>query len=69
MNPINDEESTNGICDHCHQRIEVCECELHCQKCEDVMSRKHKCADDPRVCPDCGEPIDDCHCQPSGLYD
>jgi hypothetical protein len=67
---MNDVESTNGICDHCKLRIEACQCEdIHCQTCEDSMPRKHKCAEAPSVCPYCDEPIDDCHCQPSGHYD
>lgn len=66
---MNDDESTNGICDHCHERISVCECEITCQTCEDAMPRKHECVQESNVCPYCDEPIDDCHCQPSGHYD
>lgn len=68
MRNINEEDSTDGICDQCHKRIEVCECEdIHCGKCEDGMPRKHKCADEPTHCEYCDEPLEDCNCQPSWL--
>ena len=66
---MNEDESTNGICDHCNLSIKVCECEITCQKCEDSLLRRHKCVDDPAHCEYCGEDIDNCHCQPSGYYD
>ena len=68
MRYINEEDSTDGICDHWHKRIEVCKCEdIHCGKCEDGMPRKHKCADEPMHCEYCDEPREDCNCQPSWL--
>lgn len=66
---MNEDDSTGSICDHCQQSIKVCECEIICQSCEDAMPRQHKCAGEARVCPYCDEPLDDCHCQPSGHYD
>ena len=66
---MNEDESTNGICDHCNERIEVCQCEITCQKCEDALPRRHKCAKDPTHCEYCGEHVETCHCQPSGHYD
>jgi hypothetical protein len=66
---MNEADSTNGICDYCHLRIEDCECEITCQKCEDGLPRKHKCTKEPTHCEYCGEPIEDCHCQPSNHYD
>jgi hypothetical protein len=67
---MSDEESTNGICDHCHERIEVCKCDdIHCPKCEDALPRNHKCAKDPTHCEYCGESVDDCECKPSDRFD
>lgn len=60
---MNEDESTDGICDHCKERIEVCECEITCQKCEDACRRKHTCVEEPDVCEYCDEPPDDCQCR------
>lgn len=66
---MNEDESTHGTCDHCHQITRACSCDIHCQTCEDSLPRKHKCVEAARVCEYCDEPIDVCHCQPSGHYD
>ena len=67
MKQINDEESTDGICDYCGEKIAVCECEgIHCKTCEDGLPRKHKCVKAPTHCEYCDEPIDDCNCQLKG---
>ena len=66
---FNEDDSTNGVCDHCNLPLDNCECEITCQECEDGMPRKHKCANPPTHCEYCLETIEDCHCQPSDHYD
>lgn len=67
---LNDEESTNGLCDHCRMRISDCECEdIHCQTCEDFRARRHRCVQVPERCEYCDELMDNCECKPSWLYD
>jgi hypothetical protein len=62
MNPLNDDESTNNICDHCQEQIEKCDCDIFCGECEDGMPRRHKCADTPNFCDFCKEHIEECEC-------
>ena len=66
---LNEDESTDGVCYHCKEKIGVCEREITCQDCEDAMPRRHECSASPTHCEFCGEAIEDCHCQPSGHYD
>jgi hypothetical protein len=66
---MNEDDSTNGICDHCNERVVACKCDITCQKCEDLFPRHHKCAKDPTHCEYCDEGIETCNCQPSGHYD
>jgi hypothetical protein len=53
---LNDFESANGVCDHCAEPIDACECEIHCGVCEDAMPRRHKHVQDKDNCATCGQP-------------
>ena len=66
---MNEADSTNGICDECKLPLKQCECNIACQKCEDLLPRRHPCDKESAVCEYCDEPKDQCSCQPSGHYD